>query len=70
MSAKRKATFYACLTCTCEAHMELNPVAGEESAAWLLINRFVNAHVKCDFVTPMLGQTQSSAPDQWPGALS
>jgi hypothetical protein len=70
MSKRRKETFYICLTCACEAHMELDPIPGEEAAAWMLVNRFVNAHVKCDYVTPALGQTQSSAPDQWPGALS
>lgn len=71
--SRKSATFYVHMECTCEATIELDVVPGDEAGAWGLVHRFANAHVKCGYVAPLAGQPQpeqSSAPDQWPGALS
>jgi hypothetical protein len=38
--------------CSCSASLQLD-VEGNEDAAWLLLNRFINAHTTCGFVSPL-----------------
>lgn len=49
---------YICLQCSCEAHLEIDVVAGDEAAGWVMVHRFSNAHAEhCNFVTPLPEQS-------------
>lgn len=49
---------FAELTCTCEAHMQVD--AEEADACWLLVWRFVNAHVACGYVSAPAQETEDT----------
>lgn len=42
------------LSCSCSAAIQIDVEKSREEAAWLLINRFANAHVSCGFISPLL----------------
>lgn len=46
---------YVEMTCSCGAHFQLD--VDEDFQGWLLLNRFVEAHVKCGYVTPLASDT-------------
>ena len=49
------------MVCSCGSAIQISVEAGEDdNTVWLLINRFVNAHVKCGFMTEI--KTESSMP--------
>jgi hypothetical protein len=42
------------MVCSCGAAIQIDVEPTEDdNSVWLLINRFVNAHVKCGFMTPL-----------------
>jgi len=41
------------IACSCSASLSLETTKEKEDASWLLINRFINAHVGCGLMTPM-----------------
>jgi len=41
------------MSCSCSASINLDLGKDKEDAAWLLANRFVNAHAVCGFVSPL-----------------
>jgi hypothetical protein len=40
------------LTCTCQAHFQMD-AEDNDTAVWLLVNRFVNAHTSCSYMTSL-----------------
>lgn len=41
------------IVCQCSAALSLDMPKEKEDASWLLINRFINAHVGCGLMTPL-----------------
>lgn len=46
---------FAEMVCVCGATLQLD--VDDDFPAWLLTNRFAEAHVKCGFVTPLPSDT-------------
>lgn len=46
---------FAEMVCLCGATLQLD--VDDDIPAWLLTNRFVEAHVKCGFVSPLVSDT-------------
>jgi hypothetical protein len=49
------------MICTCSASVHIETDIDENTeASWLLVNRFINAHVKCGYMTPIEEQNPKS----------
>lgn len=48
------------VSCQCSAMIQLEVDKNKEEAAWLMLNRFANAHVQCGFVSPLLEEAPAT----------
>jgi hypothetical protein len=48
---------YFDMICSCSASFHIELEVDSEEAVWLLVNRFINAHVECGFMTPIAEQS-------------
>lgn len=52
---------YLNLGCSCDAVLEVDVPEGDESAGWMLIHRFMNAHVACGYAMPLQEQPATAS---------
>lgn len=45
------------MTCTCSAYLNIDTDT-DDDAAWLMIHRFSQAHVRCGFIMPAFGESE------------
>lgn len=41
------------MSCTCNASLSIEIDDDDNTVAWLVINRFLEAHIKCGYVVPI-----------------